>query len=334
MDRIPKVDLSPFLNDIDQVDSDADQLLAKKKQIKEVINQACSEFGFFQIFNHGIPTSLMSQTLSLSKTFFNCPDEEKLKCSLAPLPVGYNRQSSPFSGENEYLLFSPRFGFDGIYPNTPAGFREVSEEIFSGLTKTGLVVERILNECLDLPPNFLHENSPDRTQDVMMHRKYHPATDTESNGLYSHQDPNCFTFVIQDNIGGLEVLKDDTWIPVIPSDGYIIVNIGDVLQVLSNNKYKSATHRVVRPKAPRESRHSVIYFYNIGGDKWVEPLPQFTKETDEKPKYKGFYYKDYTALRTKNIKLSRSEDVIGITHYALPDLHSETHLTRDKNCGK
>ncbi|RZC60818.1 hypothetical protein C5167_022589 [Papaver somniferum] len=318
MDRIPTVDLSPFLN-CNEVDSDDDQLLAQRKKIKEVINEACSEFGFFQILNHGIPTSLMSQTLDLSKTFFNYPDEEKLKCSLAPLPVGYNRQASPHTGQNEYLLFSPRFGFPAIYPDTPAGFREVSEDIFSHLKKTGLVVERILNECFNLPPNFLHEYNPDRTHDAMMHRSYQPTTDIENNGLYSHQDPNYFTFVFQDKVGGLEVLKDDTWIPVIPSEGCIIVNIGDVLQVLSNNKYKSAIHRVVRPIAPRQSHHSVVYFYDINGDKWVEPLPQFTKKIDEKPKYKGFYYKDYTALRVKNAQRSSSEDVIRITHYALPD---------------
>ncbi|KAI3929457.1 hypothetical protein MKW92_050480 [Papaver armeniacum] len=320
MDRIPTVDLSPFLN-CNEADSDDDQLLDQRKKIKQVINEACSEFGFFQILNHGVPNSLMSQTLDLSQTFFNYPDEEKLKCSLAPLPVGYNRQSSPHTGQNEYLLFSPRIGFDRIYPDTPAGFREISEEIFSHLTKTGLVVERILNECLNLPPNFPHEYNPDRAHDIMVHRSYQPATDSENNGLHSHQDPNYFTFVFQDNIGGLEVLKDDMWIPVIPSEGCIIINIGDVLQVLSNNRYKSATHRVVRPTAAQQNRHSIIYFYGLEGDKWVEPLPQFTKTIDEKPKYKGFYYKDYTALRTKNIQLqgSRSEDVIRITHYALPD---------------
>jgi len=89
------------------------------------------------------------------------------------------------------------------------------------------------------------------------------------------------------------------------------------IKVLSNNNFKSATHRVVRPKS--KSRYSYAFFYNLHGDKWVEPLQQFTKDIGEAPKYRGFLYKEYQELRMRNKTHppSTPEDVIRITHYAL-----------------
>ena len=81
---IPTVDLSPFFRDEDHQ--------GDNKKAMEAISQACSEYGFFQIVDHGVPHDLMSRALHLSKTFFEYPDEEKLKSSPgseAPLPAGY-----------------------------------------------------------------------------------------------------------------------------------------------------------------------------------------------------------------------------------------------------
>lgn len=206
----------------------------------------------------------------------------------------------------------------------------------------------------------------------MVALRYFPATETENNGITEHEDGNCITFVFQDSAGGLEVRKNGKWIPVIPTEGTIAVNVSDVLQVitcrlcsfssvigylffpsefhhlyhfkgkegenmilvlaltitcfvlcclhivevLSNNKFKSATHRVVRPKV--KSRYSYAFFYNLQGEKWVEPLPQFTKDIGKAPNYRGFLYKEYQELRMRNKThpTSRPEEVIHITHYA------------------
>ncbi|KAI3983462.1 hypothetical protein MKX01_038882 [Papaver californicum] len=275
----------------------------------------------------------MSQALDLSKTFFDLPDDEKLKYSPvpgAPLPAGYSRQVNPTAGQNEYLLmFTLKSCFKNIYPTIrQSSGLQVLQEIFSHLTKTGSVIEVILNECLNLP-NFLHEYNLDRSWDFMANLSYHPTTETESNGLSEHQDGNCFTLVFQDDVGGLEVLKDGGWIPVVPIEGSIIVNISDVIQVLSNNKYKSAVHRVVRPTGGRR-RQSYAFFYNLEGDKWVEPLPQYTTDIGEKPKYRGFYSKDYQALRLRNKTHppSRPEDNIHVTHYAIPSLHKDRYFNK------
>lgn len=110
-------------------------------------------------------------------------------------------------------------------------YREVLEDVFSKMGKTCLVVEEILNECLGVPRNFLQELNTDRSWDFMVALRYFPGTMDQENGLMEHEDGNIFTFVFQDEVGGLEVMKNSEWIPVTPYPGSIVVNISDTLQV-------------------------------------------------------------------------------------------------------
>ncbi|KAK3017535.1 hypothetical protein RJ639_007210 [Escallonia herrerae] len=173
--------------------------------------------------------------------------------------------------------------------------RKVTEEFFTELAKVGQLVEGILNDCLGLPAGFLKEYNNDRSWDVMLVFRYYPATKADTIGAYEHQDVNNITFVFQDDVGGLEVQKDGEWIRVTPIEGALVANVGDMIQALSNNKFKSGVHRVVSPEGA--SRHSIAFFYHLEGEKWVEPLSHFTEEIGDKPKYRGFPYKEYYALR-------------------------------------
>ncbi|TVU16320.1 hypothetical protein EJB05_39877, partial [Eragrostis curvula] len=273
-----------------------------------------------------------------------------------PIPAGYGRQPAHSADKSEYVLvfnpklgfnaypdepagfrscklvclycvhfllrnFNPKFGFNA-YPDEPAGFRscklvDAVEECFAKLTDLGLLIQDILNDCMGLPPGFLKNYNSDRNFDFMSAKRYFPATEGESNnGISQHEDGNCITFILQDSVGGLEVLKDGHWVQAEPVDGSIIVNIGDVIQALSNKKLKSATHRVVRKAV---HRHSFAFFFGIHGDKWIEPLPEFTDKVGEAPRYRGFLYKEYEQLRVRNKTHppSRAEDVIDITHHAI-----------------
>jgi isopenicillin N synthase-like dioxygenase len=88
------------------------------------------------------------------------------------------------------------------------------------------------------------------------------------------------------------------------------------VQVLSNDKLKSATHRVVRKPV---HRHSFAFFFNLHGDKWVEPLPEFTAKIGEPPRYRRFLYREYQQLRVRNKTHppARTEDVVHVSHYAI-----------------
>ncbi|KAK4735613.1 hypothetical protein R3W88_009874 [Solanum pinnatisectum] len=299
---IPTIDVSPFF----RLEENEE---AKKKVIVQ-IREACVNYGFFQIVNHGIPLELLSGTMDMYKTFFASSDEEKLAVPFN----NYLKSTKNSSGTYEHLLF--RFPFN-VFPNIPPHFKQVLEAIVSQFTKLGVVLEGIINECLGLPPDFLANYRNDRSRDSLLGLHYFPAIEDDNTGKTAHEDPGCFTILYQDEVRGLEVHKDDQWIPIAPSKDKLIVNIGDVIQVLSNNKFKSATHRVVRPS--ETNRYSYAFFYNVHGDKWVEPLPQFTKEIGESPKYRGFVFEEYHQLRIKNRSHppDRPEDLIHITHYSI-----------------
>ncbi|XBI95886.1 2-oxoglutarate-Fe(II) type oxidoreductase hxnY-like [Triticum dicoccoides] len=312
------VDLAPFF-----AVGDADDAGARARAT-EAVREACQATGFFRAVNHAVPRELMARALDLSAAFFALPDEEKAKvrpaegASASPLPVGYARQPAHSADKNEYLLlFNPKLGLNH-YPAQPAGFRDALEECYAKLTELGLLIQDILNECMGLPPGFLAGYNADRGFDFLTALRYFPATTDENNGISAHEDGNCITFVLQDGVGGLEVLGEDgSWVPAEPVEGSIVVNVGDVLQVLSNKKFKSATHRVVR--RPGAHRHSIAFFLNLHGDKWVEPLPEFAGDAGEPPRYRGFRYNEYMQLRMRNKTHppSRPEDVVHITHYEI-----------------
>ncbi|CAL5025153.1 unnamed protein product [Urochloa decumbens] len=312
-DALPVVDLAPFLT------GDEGGIA----RATEAVREACRTHGFFRAVNHGVPAELLARALELSAAFFALPDEEKVNVRPAagyntPLPAGYGQQPAHSTDKNEYLVvFDPELGFN-VYPAEPAGFRETVEECHGKLTELGSLIQEILNECMGLPPGFLRVYNDDRAFDIMIARRYFLGPAGEENtdfGFGVYEDAGCVTFIFQDSVGGLEVLKDGHWVPAEPIDGSIIVNIGEVIQVLSNDKLKSATHRVVRKPA---HRHSFAFFFNIHGDKWVEPLPEFTDKIGEAPRYRRFLYKEYQQLRVRNKSHppARPEDVFGITHYA------------------
>ncbi|KAL9243229.1 hypothetical protein vseg_017141 [Gypsophila vaccaria] len=311
--RIPTIDLSPFF----ATEPDTEKTATVISKIKE----ACSEYGFFQVENHGVPTAAMKRAFEVSKTFFDHPEDEKLKFSPVkgvPLPAGYFKQPAESEDKNEFvLMFTPTSGFN-VYPTCPPHFKETYEELFKEFANLAKLMQTIISECMGLGPNFLREFNPDRNADFMVSLNYFPATPEENTGIREHEDGNCFTFILQDDVGGLEV-KDNTgsWIPVIPSGDKLVVNVGDVVQVLSNKKLKSATHRIMRPVG--KNRYSFVFFNNPTGDKWVEPLPEFTTNIGEAPKYKGFSYKEYQALRLRNKTHppANPEDEIRIDHYAI-----------------
>ncbi|KAK7411441.1 hypothetical protein VNO78_02874 [Psophocarpus tetragonolobus] len=308
---IPTIDLSPFLRE----DEDG------KKKAMEVITKAFSEYGFFQVVNHGVSLNLMKETLEISKVFFDYSDEEKSKsrpsCPNAPLPAGYTRQPAHSRDKNEFFLTFPPGSNFNVFPQNPPQFRDLFKEMFVQMSKLGVVLESIINECLGLPTNFLKEFNDDRNSDFLVALRYFPASNNDNNGLLEHEDGNIVSLVIQDEVGGLQVHKNGEWIPVVPVEGTIVVNLGDVIQVLSNKKFKSATHRVVSTEG--RNRYSYVFFHNLRGDRWIEPIPQFTKDIGEPPKYRGFLFKDYQELRMRNKTHppSRPEDVIHISHYEM-----------------
>ncbi|XP_076933251.1 1-aminocyclopropane-1-carboxylate oxidase 1-like [Bidens hawaiensis] len=314
--EIPVVDLASMFKHSNEAD--------RRKVVKD-FGEACLNFGFLQIINHGLSDELINRSRELTKQFFDRPIDEKLECKPVStiLPAGYGKMNGSF-GCNEWLMVcQPILGFN-VFPSCVV--RERLEEIFLHFQKLGAMVENLVNDYLGLPPNFLKEFNDDRSKDVLMCWRYPPvaADDLNEIGREAHQDTNCFTFLLQDDAGGLEYEKDGFWIPVPPVAGSLVVNVGSTIQALTNKKMVAPHHRVWKPKG--RNRHSFAFFYNIGGEKWIQPLPKFADEIGEAPKYKGFFYKELLQARLKKERnpLTLREEVLDLDHFAIP--------VEDSNC--
>ncbi|WOG95176.1 hypothetical protein DCAR_0414479 [Daucus carota subsp. sativus] len=323
---IPTIDLSPLIAATEYTKSQAAGTVKSNRPVNKIgtetvkkeLSRACREYGFFQIVNHGIPVELLNRSLELAKTFYGYPDEEKMKRGPgAPPKGGFTKNPQHLPDRNEFMYIFEPGSPKNVIPENPPQFKEVLEDIFPQYRNLASLIEDIINDCLELPPNFLKEYNDSRDYDHLLSLHYLPASDFENSGKVEHEDGNIVTFVLQDDVGGLEVLHKGKWIPVPPAPSTLVVNVGDTLQVLSNNRFKSATHRVVRQKGT--TRNSYAFFYVLDVDKWVEPLPHFTTHIGEPPQYRGFYYKDFVQGRIQD-RLNppaRLEDRFCIKHYAI-----------------
>ncbi|ESR34922.1 hypothetical protein CICLE_v10006486mg, partial [Citrus x clementina] len=167
------------------------------------IGQACQHDGFFQVKNHGIPETIINNMLSISRAFFKLPESERLK-SYSDDPSKSKRLSTSFNINTEKEVVAE-------YCTSVRG-----DYIDKALGKHGQ--HMALNYCPPCP-------QPELTY-----------------GLPGHTDPNLITVLLQDDVPGLQVLRNGKWLPVSPIPNTFIVNISDQMQVLSNDLYKSVLH--------------------------------------------------------------------------------------------
>eukprot|EP01018_Ginkgo_biloba_P029329 Gb_08828 [translate_table: standard] len=332
-DSIPVIDLSPFLQDEYSTNP---CLIQSRKSVIEQIAKAGEEWGFFQVINHGIPMDIMEEALATAHTFFEYPVEEKMKIRpgsrietfTKPFTTGYNVY--PPGGwdlyENLYysagvasgssMDFSDGNAQYNLFPEDLPQFRSVIEKLLLSLGKTAAFMESLVSQSLGLPANFLEEYNHDKVEPLKV-LCYPKATTAQLEiGAWQHQDSSCITLVGQDETGGYQVLKDGIWIDIIPTRGALVVNIGDILQVWTNNRFKSAMHRVVNNRERR--RCSFAYATVPNPEKWVSPLPHFTTHINCPAAYRSFFYKDYMAKRIhdKIHPPAKAEDFADISIYS------------------
>ena len=134
--------------------------------------------------------------------------------------------------------------------------------------------------------------------------------------LHHHTDPGILTLLLQDMTGGLQTLsKEHGWIDVVPEQGTIVVNLGDALQVWSNDAYRAAVHRVL-PISSLSSggsgRYSTPYFFNPKSDAVLEPLKALSKD---EPVYRSFTWREYIKGRVDDNYADVGEDDIQISQF-------------------
>ncbi|MCL7033546.1 hypothetical protein MKW94_023179 [Papaver nudicaule] len=217
------------------------------EEIVNEIRHASETWGFFQLINHGIPESVMDEMMKGVKRFH----EQDAKVKKPMYSRDPNESMVYFDNHSHFhkarfaewkdSLVCRMLSPDPINPKElPETFRDVMMEYTKHVVNLGDILTELLSEGLGLP-------GLDCTKKLDHIAHYYPACPepqlTMGNG--KHSDPTFFTVLLQDDIGGLQFVHQKFWVDVKPVPGSLLVNIGDLLQVISNERFKSAEHRVM-----------------------------------------------------------------------------------------
>ena len=265
------------------------------EEVADRIGRSFEEYGFAVIRDHGIPQELIDRAEKLSKEFFALPDEVKRAYHIPG--GGGARGYTPFGTEKakdaevhdlkEFWHVGrdlpadhplSEFMADNVWPQEVEGFRDTFTELYDAFDKAGRTVLEAIAIHLGLPRDFFDATVVDGNS-VMRLLRYPPLESEAAEGAIraaAHGDINTITLLLGAEEAGLELLtREGEWLAVDPPAGALVVNIGDMLERLTNYKLPSTKHRVVNPKgeAAYRARYSMPFFLHFRPDYVIETLP-------------------------------------------------------------
>ncbi|KAK2642686.1 hypothetical protein Ddye_024449 [Dipteronia dyeriana] len=285
--QIPVIDMQRLLSE-DFMDSELQKL-----------DHACTEWGFFQLINHEVNSSLVEKVKLETEKFFKMPMEEKRKYGQLEGDVeGYGNafvgSEDPKLHWRDSLYFTispPRLRKPHLFPNLPPSFRETLDVYSTNL-------KNIMAEILRQIRKKLRMDETEMTvllegKQGMAFNYYPPCPQPEKViGLPPHSDFCGITILLEVNdVQGLQIKKDGLWIPVKFLPNAFIINIGDTLEILTNGTYRSIEHRATVNSL--KERMSIATFFNPKMDGEIAPAPSLV--TPETPaRFKRIGVVDYT----------------------------------------
>lgn len=276
-----------------------------KARVAREICEACEGAGFFYLKAHGVPQSDVDAIFAASRRFFALPLEERMKVQLAPKQNrGYQPLGSRMYGDkadepdlNEIYKYQHELapndpdiihgGRVHALNRWPDGMPEWRETLVHYYGQMEGLMDHLLGAfalALRIPEDYFHQfYKKPLTQINLLH--YPPQTQVAQGrqfGIRPHSDNTAFTVLAQDNVGGLQVQQGDAWIEVPPIEGAYVINIGDMMERWTNDRFSSTPHRVVNRSGAE--RFSVPFFAIPDFDAVVECLPS-CKSRDRPAKY-------------------------------------------------
>ena len=267
-----------------------------------IIDRACRETGFFYLLNHGIPKQDIEQLWVQAAWFFDLSGVEKQGVARSGINSRgyYNREltknvrdmkevfdfghkvvenlpeSHPDNrtqdGWNQWPSIVGHEDFKSVLSQYYERCGEIALRLLQVLTANlGAAMDRL---CGDFDPShtsFLRLNYYPVVDPLAAEKpQAGSAADSGHMGVHHHTDAGALTLLLQDDVGGLEILDHGLWVPVKPRPETLVVNIGDIVQVWSNDRYKAPLHRVVA--STQRIRYSVPYFFNPAYKANYKPL--------------------------------------------------------------
>ncbi|KAL3625031.1 Aconitate hydratase mitochondrial [Castilleja foliolosa] len=265
----------------------------------EMINDACENWGFLELVNHGIAPEFMDNVERLTKEHYKKCMEQRFKDMVAAKGLeAVQSQISDLDWESTFFLRHLPVSNISEIPDLEDEYRKTMQEFAAQLEKLAEHLLDLLCENLGLEKGYLKKAfygsiGPNFGTKVA---NYPPCPKPDLiKGLRAHTDAGGIILLFQDDkVSGLQLLKDGQWVDVPPMRHSIVINLGDQLEVITNGKYKSVLHRVLTQT--EGTRMSIASFYNPGNDAVIYPAEALVdKEEDLYPK---FVFDDYMKLYT------------------------------------
>ena len=294
---------------------------------QRAIDAACRDWGFFQIVGHGISEYTLAALRREMRAFFALPLAAKRAIArTAENPWGfYDRELTKQTRDWKQVYdFGPADGH-AIVPQLPRElprFAPVIARFYAACDALAFELVEVIAGNLGMPPgaldacfrpqhtSFLRLNFYPRCPAPAHPTDREPARDGHL-GVNPHTDSGALTLLLQDEQPGLEVLNGDEWHLVEPRRDALVVNIGDIVQVWSNDRYKAALHRGL--VAPDAERFSAPFFFNPGYSTQYAPLPS-TVDAEHPPRYRPIGWGEFRARRAAGDYADIGEEV-QIHHY-------------------
>jgi isopenicillin N synthase-like dioxygenase len=299
------------------------------------LDNACRDWGFFQVVNHGIDEAVIEALKLKMQEFFLLPKLTKRSIGrTAENPWGYFDQELTKNTLDWKEVFDygpaelPTDGSDPLivpqWPRSVPGFKRAVLDYYRGCEQLAFRLLSAISVNLGMSAGSLADGfRPRHTSFVRLN--YYPICPRPSSperatapaegylGVNHHTDAGALTLLLQADEPGLEVFKDGAWHLVEPTPGALVINIGDIVQVWSNDRYHAALHRVTA-SASRD-RYSAPFFLNPAYQACYAPLPT-TVDAAHPARYRPINWGEFRGLRSAGDYADCGEE-IQIKHYAV-----------------
>ena len=269
----------------------------------EALDRACRDWGCFQLGNHGLGDDLCRDVLSEMARFFALPHADKQRLErTADNPWGFYDRELTKNVRDWKEIFDigpasadgPFAGASTPWPGQLTGFKATMEAFYAASESLALALLGDIGECLGVPRGTLEQAFGDNPSSFLRLNYYPPCADPEHHlGISHHTDAGALTVLLPSAQPGLQFMRAGEWYTVQPEPGALTINIGDIVQVWSNDRYLAPLHRVLANAG--HSRYSAPFFLNPGYDTVYAPLPSALE--GEAARYRPINWGEFRAGR-------------------------------------
>lgn len=302
-------DLAPTADFLDPASGVPVIDLSEGDGVVDRIGRACAEWGFFQVVGHGVDPALIATAMAETRAFFALPRPTKRALSRSrDNPWGYydRELTKNVRDKKEIFDIGPERAGEGPFaggtpwPTERPHFQPALRAYFSACEAVSARLMESVSRSLGAPRDEMRR-AFEPTHTSFLRLNFYPVRDPLDDeqaggadlGIHHHTDAGALTLLLQDEVSGLQVYRDGAWYIVKPVADAFVVNIGDMVQVWSNDLYSAPIHRVLAMED--QDRFSLPFFYNPSYEAVVAPLEAALGRSG--PHYSGIPWGEYRRRR-------------------------------------